>query len=124
MDLFTGDAAGLAVLVGFAAPYLIALVNQPRFSRRTRQIVAVVISALLGAGIAYQAGTFHDGWTIAAAGATVLATSQAVYKRLFGSSVRTVEYLTSGRRPPRADPDPEPEPELVDDVPGRHSAGR
>lgn len=108
MDLLTGDTTGAAVLVGFLAPYLIAIVNQPTWSPTARKAITVLISAALGAGIAYAAGTFHSGWTVLGAAATVLATSQAVYGRLFTGSVRRLELATSGRRRPPA--------------PGRHAA--
>lgn len=113
MDLFTGDTTGAAVVVGFLAPYIIAVVNQPRWSPTVRRAMTVVVSAVLGAGIAYAAGTFHNGWTVLGAGATVLATSQAVYGRLFAGSVRRLELATSRRRPPGQD-DVDP--------PGRHAA--
>lgn len=120
MDLLASDTTGAAVLVGIVAPWIIALVNQPHWSKTVRSAVAVVISGLLGAGIAYAAGTFHSGWTVLGAAATVLATSQAVYGRLFAGSQRLIECLTSRRRPQPA----EDAADVVDDVPGRHSAGR
>lgn len=118
MDLLASDTTGLAVMIGLAAPWIIAAINRPNWSRTVRQGIAIAVSAVLGAGVAYVAGTFHSGWTVLGAAATVLATSQAIYGRLFTGTLRAVEYLTSGQRPP-----PEP-PSVIEDAPGRHATDR
>lgn len=121
MDLLTTDTTGAAVLVGLLAPYLIALVNQPTFTPTGRKAVAVAVSVVLGAGLATAAGTFGSGWTVLTAAATVLATSQAVYGRLFAASVAALEQATSPTRPDPGDAaDPGEGGEV--DPPGRHAA--
>ncbi|UNO38911.1 hypothetical protein [Streptomyces sp. MST-110588] len=47
-----------ALILGFASPMLIAIVNQPQWSRAVRTGVQVVISVLVGLGSAYFAGDF------------------------------------------------------------------
>lgn len=112
MDLLTADTTGAAVILGVIAPWIIAVVNRPHWSGTVRSAVAIVVSAVLGGLICMGAGTFDEGWTVLTATATVLATSQAVYGRLFAGSQRLVECLTS----------PKPAPvEVVEDEPGRHA---
>ena len=118
MDLLADDTTGAAVLVGVLAPWLIAVINRPSWSGTVRSAVAVVVSALLGVGICVAAGVFDDGWQVLTAAATVLATSQAVYGRLFAGSQRQVELATSPRQVARQDYTG------VDDVPGRHASDR
>lgn len=98
MDLLTTDATGAAVVVGVIAPWIIAVVNRPAWSRTVRSTVAVLVSVLLGLGICAAAGTFDNGLVdVLGICATVLATSQAVYGRLFAGSQRALELATSGR---------------------------
>ena len=111
MDLLTGDTTGAAVVIGVIAPWIIAVINRPAWSPTTRSAVAVVVSVLLGLGVCAAAGTFDAGLVdVLGTCATVLATSQAVYGRLFAGSQRQVEQLTS--------------PGDGDDEPGRHAADR
>src|SRR5919205_2444489 len=125
MDLLAADTTGAALLIGVLSPWLIGLINRPHWSSRVRGAVAIAVSVALGVAVCWQSGTFGDGWQLIATCGTVLATSQACYRRLFPGSQSWLETLTSGRR----DPEPEPEPpavapEVVDDDPGRHAADR
>ncbi|MET9293460.1 hypothetical protein [Streptomyces sp. NPDC003077] len=47
-----------ALIVGFASPLLISVVNQPQWSGAVRTAIQVVVSVLVGLGSAYFAGDF------------------------------------------------------------------
>lgn len=47
------------LVVGFALPLLIAVLQQPRFSRQTRAFITVVVSVLGGLGTAYFNNDFQ-----------------------------------------------------------------
>ncbi|MEF3117163.1 hypothetical protein [Streptomyces chrestomyceticus] len=47
-----------ALIVGFASPVLISVVNQPQWSPAARTLVQVVVSVLVGLGSALFAGDF------------------------------------------------------------------
>jgi hypothetical protein len=98
VDLLTDGPIGAAVILGVLAPWIIAVVNRPAWSSTVRSTVAVVVSVALGLALAAAAGTFDAGLVdVLGTCATVLATSQAVYGRLFAGSQRAVELATSGR---------------------------
>ncbi|MFD7664282.1 hypothetical protein [Streptomyces sp. NPDC059788] len=47
-----------ALIVGFASPMLISVINQPQWSPAARTLVQVVVSVLVGLGSALFAGDF------------------------------------------------------------------
>ncbi|WP_196942856.1 hypothetical protein [Streptomyces sclerotialus] len=47
-----------ALIVGFASPLLISVINQPHWSSTARAAVQVAVSVLVGLGTAYFAGDF------------------------------------------------------------------
>lgn len=130
MDLLAADTTGAALLIGVLSPWIIAIVNRPGWSSQVRGTVAILVSVALGLGVCWQSGTFTDGWQLVATCGTVLATSQACYRRLFPGSQSWLEALTSGRRPAEpepavvAEPDVGADVEVVDDEPGRHASDR
>lgn len=49
------------LVVGFVLPMLIAVLQQPRFSKQSRAIITAVVCALGGAGTAYFNEDFQAG---------------------------------------------------------------
>ncbi|CAM5388854.1 MULTISPECIES: hypothetical protein [Streptomyces] len=47
-----------ALIVGFASPMLISVINRPEWSQAARTLVQVVVSVLVGLGSALFAGDF------------------------------------------------------------------
>lgn len=123
MDLLAADTTGAALLIGVVSPWVIAVVNRPQWSSTVRGVVAIVVSVALGLAVAWQSGAFVDGWQVIATCATVLATSQACYRRLFPESQSWLEALTSRRRPAGEKPAGGPLEVVEDDI-GRHAVDR
>lgn len=63
----------IAGILGFLAPLLVAIVNQPRFSPMVRRIIAIVVSVLLALVAMLISGTFIVPTDPRGIGITILA---------------------------------------------------
>lgn len=121
--LFT-DTAAWSVIIGVVSPWVIAFVQQPHWSVRTRKIVAVVAAVVLGTLTSLGTGAFFaDGAPVSVLGAVgiVLVASQTSYRNLAQPATGRMRTETATspkkrrrkRKPPAPAPAPpaEPEPE-------------
>jgi len=90
------DAQMWALIVGFIAPVLVSVVQQPRWSARTRVTVVVLSSILLGAGTAAVTGEM-TGRTLVSSILVVLVTAIATYQSIWKASgiAAAIESATS-----------------------------
>lgn len=87
------DTASWGVLVGALMPFLIAVVQQPAWSTRQRQVVALAASLVAGVGTVLASGTFDpQNWLVTLA--VVVGAAQASYTLLKNPALK-VEHLTS-----------------------------
>ena len=63
----------IAGILGFLAPLLVAIVNQPKFSPLVRRIIAIVVSVLLALVAMFVSGTFIVPTDPRGVGITILA---------------------------------------------------
>lgn len=124
MDLLT-DTTSWSLLLGFALPWLVAVVNRPWWPTWARRWVAIVASVLGGVLVSLANGALvgSDGQPVDVLGACliVLIASQVVYGHLFPEAVRKVERFTSGRRGQEIERETFDD---YDDEPGTHSEER
>lgn len=73
------DSVSWGLVLGVVMPILTSIVQQPKWSSRTRTIVAWVLSAVGGVVTCLANGSFHEGQTLVATIAVVLVASQATY---------------------------------------------
>lgn len=102
-----GDTASWALLAGFLTPLLTSVVQQPTWTSRTRTLVAVVASVIVGVVTLLANGSFNDGpQTVLSIVALVVVTSATAYKTIYVPSgiAPAIENATS-KTPPQA-PDP------------------
>lgn len=71
-----------SLIVGFASPLLIAVVQQPKWSNATRAVVTALIAVLLGLGTAYFNDMF-SGQDIVGSVLVVLVSAITTYKGLW-----------------------------------------
>ncbi len=90
------DAAMWAVIVGFISPLVIAVFQQPTWTKGKRAIATFVWSLIVGSGTAFFAGAF-SGMGVVSCILLVLVTSISTYKGLWGETGATkwVEEKTS-----------------------------
>lgn len=94
------DTASWALILGVITPILTAVVNQPRWSGTTRNIVAVLISGVVGVLTCLANGTIGDGQTLLASLAAVAVAAAASYHLVLPKIAAAVERATSfGSRP-------------------------
>lgn len=83
------DTATIGLIVGVFAPLLTSVVQQPRWSQRTRAVIGALVSVLLGIGVCAVNGVFSDpsafatGQTLLATVAAVLVASQSAYRGMW-----------------------------------------
>lgn len=95
----SGAVAAWSLIIGAITPFLVAVVNQPTWSSRQRQITAVVISILVGAVTVVVGGTVAD-WSLNLPNiltiiAAVVGAAQATYATIFNKPAKAVEVKTS-----------------------------
>jgi hypothetical protein len=72
------DTASWGALIGALLPFLIAIVQQPRWSSGFRQIIAVVVSVIAGVGTVLVSGNFDvQNWLVTLV--AVIGAAQAAY---------------------------------------------
>jgi len=76
------DLTMWSLIVGTLAPLVIALVQQPKWSTRTRTVVGFVGALILGTGTAFFQGDF-TGRNITSSVLIVLVASLSTYKHLW-----------------------------------------
>lgn len=78
------DTASWALLAGVLTPLLTSLVQQPKWSRRTRVIVSVIVSAAIGLLTLLANGSLNDGPQTALSAVTlVIVAASASYKTIW-----------------------------------------
>lgn len=65
-DLLTSDLAMFTLIVGFFAPLVIAAVQNPAWSTRTKTLVTIVFCVFVGAATAYFSGFFSGKSAVSA----------------------------------------------------------
>lgn len=73
------DSVSWGLVLGVVMPILTSIVQQPRWSDRTRTIVAWLLSAVGGIVTCLANGSFDEGQTMIATIAVVLVAAQATY---------------------------------------------
>lgn len=102
MQAVLSNTGAWSAAVGVVMPWLIAVVNQPRWSPNVRSTVAIVAAVIGGLLTSLATGAFaHGPLTVAGACLTVVIASQAVYGKLFPASQAKLELLTSPGTPGR-----------------------
>lgn len=88
------------LIVGFALPHLIAVVNQPTWSKRFRVATTVVISMVFGGITTYFNGDLSDTSTLVSSILIVLVAAISFYKNLWKQTgiPQAIESTTSGSR--------------------------
>lgn len=94
------DLAMWSLLVGFIAPLLIAVLQQPQWTRATRALVTFVFCIVVGLGTAYFNGDFN-GRSIVSSVLIVLVTAISTHSALFKNIGLTdsIEKKTSPGNP-------------------------
>lgn len=93
-----------SVVLGVLTPLLTAVAQQPGWSRRTRTIVGVGTSVLVGVVTLLATGGISDGTSVVAGLVIVVTSAETAYRTFWrGSGITdTIEYATSpaagGRR--------------------------
>jgi peptidoglycan/LPS O-acetylase OafA/YrhL len=102
-----GDTASWALLAGFLTPLLTSVVQQPTWTSRTRTLVAVVASVIVGVVTLLANGTFSEGpQTVLSILALVVVTSATAYKTLYVPSGLAPALENATSKTPPAAPDP------------------
>jgi hypothetical protein len=88
-----------SLVVGFLSPPAISVVQQPRWSPRTRAVVAFALCSVFGAGTAWFTGEL-TGRSVVSGSLVVLVAAIAAYKGLWGpvGVTAAVESATSRGR--------------------------
>lgn len=97
----------IAGILGFLAPLLVAIVNQPKFSSLVRRIIAIVVSVLLALVAMFVSGTFIVPTDPRGVGITILAVigiAQIAYGLIWKPSGLT-DQLEAATSPARATED-------------------
>lgn len=82
MNDVLSDAAMWAVIVGFISPLLIAAVQQPKWTTRSRAIVTFVWAVVVGSVTAFLSGDLN-GRTLISTVLLILVVSVATYRGLW-----------------------------------------
>lgn len=83
-------------ILGVATPFLVAIINQPKWSPLIRALVTVLVSAGLGAATAAVEGKLTGArWTTAAL--VIGAAAVASYKLLWATPAAQLEAASSGQ---------------------------
>ena len=85
-----------ALIVGFAIPPLLAIVQQPKWTVTVRSVVMFVAALVAGAGTAYFTGSF-EGKDIVTSILIVLVTGISTYEGFWGRTgiANKIEVATS-----------------------------
>lgn len=88
-----------SLLVGFLAPPVIAVVQQPRWGTQLRVVVTTVLCVLFGGLTAYFEGSLDDGSELAGTILLVLLAAMTFYKRFWTPTkiAPRIEAATSPR---------------------------
>ncbi|MBC9000516.1 hypothetical protein [Micromonospora aurantiaca (nom. illeg.)] len=92
------DTPSWALLLGVINPLLVSIVNQPQWSKSTRQAVAIAVAVALGVVGCLADGSISDGQTVLQVVAVVAVASHAAYKTIFSKVAPVVEEKTSRRQ--------------------------
>ena len=106
MDIYMPELT-IAGILGFLAPLLVAIVNQPKFSSLVRRIIAIVVSVLLALVAMFVSGTFIVPTDPRGVGITILAVigiAQIAYGLIWKPSGLT-DQLEAATSPARATED-------------------
>lgn len=104
----TDNLMMLAAVVGFFSPPLIAMVQQPEWSKRARSLVTFSYSAVVGVLTVWLSGNI---WTVPEVVTTILiilVTTISIYKGLWKPS-GTTEAIENGLTKPRMEIETEEE---------------
>lgn len=93
------DAQMWALLVGFAAPLLVAVVQRPGWSEGLRALVTAGFSVVAGTGTVWLTGSM-DGRSVISSILLVLVTSIAAYKGLWKPTGVAPKIETATSPPP------------------------
>lgn len=90
-------ASEWAALIGFIAPLIVSFLNQEHWSSQVKQIVAIVVAALLGVLTVYLTGVPVNWHSIGTSVAVVYAVSQGIYALIWKPSgvAPAIESATS-----------------------------
>jgi hypothetical protein len=95
----TPEVLAWGTIVGAVLPYLIALVQQPRWSGTVKRVVALVAAVVFGIGTAVVNGQLDNvaptRESLLTAVAAVFVASQAVYARFAWPTTARLEAATS-----------------------------
>lgn len=99
-EVTMGNAAAWGLILGVITPYLVALVNQPKWSDQMRRTVALVVSAIVGLINALVNSQIEFGAETALASvATVVLAAQTSYARILkplpATGIKALEAITS-----------------------------
>lgn len=91
------DLQTWSLIVGAFAPLLIAVVQQPKWTSRTRALVMVISSVVLGVGTAYFDGSLGDGSDVTGTVVRVLVAAVAAYEGFWKNvgTTAAIEVATS-----------------------------
>lgn len=82
MSVFA-DSASWALILGVLTPLIVSVVQQPQWSDRTRAVVSVVASVLIGVVTVLANGGIESGQTLLSVCALVFVASNTAYKTLW-----------------------------------------
>lgn len=87
----------IGLLVGAVTPLATSLVQQPRWSKQARQLVAVGVSVAVGFAVAASSGEVNSAGDLFSIVAAVWAASEAFYQKVWKASgiAGAVEAATS-----------------------------
>lgn len=106
------DTTALSLLVGFITPLLTALLQQPRWTGRTRVMVGWGVAVVLGLLTSAQTGALGNAKSTAQAVMLVLVTAQATYTGWKKTGVApAIEAATSNATVVAGEVVPNPEPD-------------
>ena len=97
IDYLTANVTLVGLLVGALIPPVTSIVQQPAWSKATRQGVAVVVSVVFGALTAAAAGDISDPSQVVPTIVAVLLSAEATYQKVWKPSGATakIEKATS-----------------------------
>ena len=97
IDFLTANTTLIALLVGLVVPPLTSVIQQPSWSRRTRTVVAVIASIVIGFITAVATGAINDASQLVPTLIAVLLASEAAYQKFWAPSgiSTSVEVATS-----------------------------
>lgn len=89
-----------SLLVGFLAPLVVSVVQQPRWSSGVRTLVTVVLCIVFGVGTVYFEGNLRDTSDVVGTILLILLSAVAFYKRVWAQVgvAQAIEQATSPKR--------------------------